>query len=205
MSPVRWSCRTRRSMRRRPGCGTTWRRSPRGSACPSSRRATGFPPCSGWARAACRSFSCGSIRRATCRSGSRPPGFRSPGLAGRARAGWCIRRSPGRGRCRCRSPNCRMARRICALPPRWRSRWCGGGSRGRSTSWRWGARLANAGEVVYADGLDLDRARVGIGLSCRLCDRPDCGSRAFPPLEHRLSLDPLTAGASPYRFEAKAR
>jgi predicted transcriptional regulator len=68
-----------------------------------------------------------------------------------------------------------------------------------------GCALTNAAEVVYADGLDLDRARVGIGLSCRLCDRPDCGSRAFPPLEHRLSLDPLMAGASPYRFEAKVR
>jgi predicted transcriptional regulator len=56
-----------------------------------------------------------------------------------------------------------------------------------------------------ADDLDVDRARVGIGLSRRLRDRPDCGSRAFPPLEHRLSLDPLTAGASPYRFEAKVR
>jgi predicted transcriptional regulator/DNA-binding XRE family transcriptional regulator len=67
-----------------------------------------------------------------------------------------------------------------------------------------GCALANAGEVAYADGLDLDRAKVGIGLSCRLCDRPDCHSRAFPPLEHRLSLDPLTAGASPYRFEPKA-
>jgi predicted transcriptional regulator/transcriptional regulator with XRE-family HTH domain len=67
-----------------------------------------------------------------------------------------------------------------------------------------GCALSNAGDIVYADGLDLDRARVGIGLSCRLCDRPDCGSRAFPPLEHRLSLDPLTAGTTPYRFEAKA-
>jgi predicted transcriptional regulator len=68
-----------------------------------------------------------------------------------------------------------------------------------------GCAIANAAEVVYADGLDLDRARVGIGLSCRLCDRPDCGSRAFPPLEHRLALDPMTAGATPYRFEARAR
>lgn len=67
-----------------------------------------------------------------------------------------------------------------------------------------GCALSNAAEVVYADGLDLDRARVGIGLSCRLCDRPDCGSRAFPPLEHRLALDPMTAGATPYRFETKA-
>ena len=66
-----------------------------------------------------------------------------------------------------------------------------------------GCALTHAGDVVYADGLDLERAKVGIGLSCRLCDRPDCGSRAFPPLEHRLSLDPLTAGATPYRFERK--
>jgi len=66
-----------------------------------------------------------------------------------------------------------------------------------------GCALANAGDMAYADGLDLERARVGIGLSCRLCDRPDCRSRAFPPLEHRLSLDPLTTGATPYRFEAK--
>lgn len=65
-----------------------------------------------------------------------------------------------------------------------------------------GCALSNAGDVVYADGLDLERSRVGIGLSCRLCDRPDCGSRAFPPLEHRLSLDPMTESASPYRFEA---
>jgi predicted transcriptional regulator len=42
---------------------------------------------------------------------------------------------------------------------------------------------------------------VGIGLSCRLCDRANCRSRAFPPLEHRLALDPLTRGDSPYRFE----
>ena len=68
-----------------------------------------------------------------------------------------------------------------------------------------GCNLAHAGEVVYADGLDLERARVGIGLSCRLCDRPDCRSRAFTPLEHRLALDPLTTSSSPYRFEARRR
>ena len=66
-----------------------------------------------------------------------------------------------------------------------------------------GCALNNAPDIAYADGLDLERAKVGIGLSCRLCDRPDCRSRAFPPLEHRLSLDPMTAGATPYRFEAK--
>ena len=66
-----------------------------------------------------------------------------------------------------------------------------------------GCAIANAADVVYADGLDLDRARVGIGLSCRLCDRPHCRSRAFPPLEHRLALDPLTTSDSPYRFESR--
>lgn len=68
-----------------------------------------------------------------------------------------------------------------------------------------GCAVTHAGDVAYADGLDLERAKVGIGLSCRLCERPDCHSRAFPPLEHRLSLDPLTAGTTPYRFEAKRR
>jgi len=66
-----------------------------------------------------------------------------------------------------------------------------------------GCGIEHAAAVAYADGLDLDRAKVGIGLSCRLCDRPDCRSRAFPPLEHRLALDPQLAGVAPYRFEAR--
>ena len=64
-----------------------------------------------------------------------------------------------------------------------------------------GCSLAHAGDLSYADGLDLERAKVGIGLSCRLCNRADCRSRAFPPLEHRLALDPLTSSAMPYRFQ----
>jgi hypothetical protein len=66
-----------------------------------------------------------------------------------------------------------------------------------------GCAVTHAAEVVYADGIDLQRAKVGIGLSCRLCDRPDCRSRAFPPLEHRLALDPNSAGLAPYRFEPR--
>lgn len=63
-----------------------------------------------------------------------------------------------------------------------------------------GCEVGHADQVVYADGLDLDQAAVGIGLSCRLCERENCRSRAFPPLEHRLALDPDLAGDSPYRF-----
>ncbi len=66
-----------------------------------------------------------------------------------------------------------------------------------------GCDVGRAPEVVYSSGLDLETAIVGIGLSCRLCDRMDCRSRAFPPLEHRLSLDPLVEGAAPWRFEPK--
>jgi predicted transcriptional regulator/transcriptional regulator with XRE-family HTH domain len=63
-----------------------------------------------------------------------------------------------------------------------------------------GCDVAHASDLVYGDGIDLDFAVVGIGLSCRLCDRQGCRSRAFPPLEHRLALDPYLASDSPYRF-----
>jgi predicted transcriptional regulator/DNA-binding XRE family transcriptional regulator len=68
-----------------------------------------------------------------------------------------------------------------------------------------GCDVAHAAELAYADGIDLDHARVPIGLSCRLCDRQNCRSRAFPPLQHRLMLDPMTASASPYQFDGKTR
>jgi predicted transcriptional regulator len=66
-----------------------------------------------------------------------------------------------------------------------------------------GCDISHAAQIVYGDGLDLATAAVGIGLSCRLCDRQDCRSRAFPPIAHRLTIDPLTTSASPYRFEPK--
>ncbi len=68
-----------------------------------------------------------------------------------------------------------------------------------------GCDILHAGEVVYGDGLNLEQAAVGIGLSCRLCDRQHCRSRAFPPLEHRLALDPNLESESPYRFEPMQR
>ncbi|EHL97779.1 DNA-binding helix-turn-helix protein [Acetobacteraceae bacterium AT-5844] len=64
-----------------------------------------------------------------------------------------------------------------------------------------GCDVGRAADIVYADGIALAEAKVGIGLSCRLCDRADCRSRAFPPLEHRLTLDPNEEGAAPWRFE----
>ncbi|OYV40726.1 MAG: XRE family transcriptional regulator [Acidocella sp. 20-61-6] len=66
-----------------------------------------------------------------------------------------------------------------------------------------GCDVRHAGELVYGDGLNIAAAAVGIGLSCRLCDRQDCRSRAFPPIAHRLTIDPTSTSASPYRFEVR--
>ena len=52
-----------------------------------------------------------------------------------------------------------------------------------------GCEIDHAAELVHADGIDLANAITRIGLSCRLCDWTECRSRAFPPLDHRLSLD----------------
>ena len=67
-----------------------------------------------------------------------------------------------------------------------------------------GCDVRRAAEVCYADGLDLEVARVGIGLSCRLCEREECRSRAFPPLAHRLMLD-LNSTGVPYRFRSREK
>lgn len=38
------------------------------------------------------------------------------------------------------------------------------------------------------------------GLACRLCERPRCAERAFPPLQRQLRLDPHWRGASAFTF-----
>ncbi len=67
-----------------------------------------------------------------------------------------------------------------------------------------GCDLTHRDDIVYHDGLNTWQAAVGIGLSCRTCDRPDCRSRAFPPLAHRLQVDTKTTSAVPYVFKAVA-
>lgn len=66
-----------------------------------------------------------------------------------------------------------------------------------------GCEIAHAAQIVYADGVDLtsDDIAVPIGLHCRLCERLDCSQRAFPPLQHKLSVDENVRGATAYTFE----
>ncbi len=63
-----------------------------------------------------------------------------------------------------------------------------------------GCAAERARELVYADGLDLSQlgAAVPVGVSCRLCDRPLCEQRAFPPMQKPLTIDENIRGISPY-------
>ncbi|HXK56371.1 MAG: DUF2083 domain-containing protein [Gammaproteobacteria bacterium] len=66
-----------------------------------------------------------------------------------------------------------------------------------------GCEIDHAHKLVYSTGLDLDDtdAVEPIGVSCRLCDRPDCSQRAFPPLSRRLQIDENRRSLFPYAFE----
>ena len=66
-----------------------------------------------------------------------------------------------------------------------------------------GCEVRHADALVYADGMDLDRASAfePIGISCRICERRDCHQRAVPPLERRLAVDPDHRDILPYRVE----
>lgn len=65
-----------------------------------------------------------------------------------------------------------------------------------------GCEISHAKGLVYADDLDLSNARTyePIGISCRICERPDCHQRSVPPLERRLRVDPDRRGLLPYEI-----
>lgn len=66
-----------------------------------------------------------------------------------------------------------------------------------------GCEVAHAGALVYADGLDVNRAEAfePIGISCRICERKMCHQRSVPPLERSLSIAPDHRGVLPYEVE----
>ncbi len=63
-----------------------------------------------------------------------------------------------------------------------------------------GCEVKHAPQLVFADGLDVNRAEAfePIGISCRICERKTCHQRSVPPLERQLSVDPDTRGVLPY-------
>lgn len=66
-----------------------------------------------------------------------------------------------------------------------------------------GCEVRHADALVYADDLDPANARAfePIGISCRICERPDCHQRSVPPLERRLTIDANRRGVLPYEVE----
>lgn len=63
-----------------------------------------------------------------------------------------------------------------------------------------GCDLRHAGRIVYSDGLDLTNgdAATPIGAGCRICERPACPQRAFPPVGRPVAVDEARSGFAPY-------
>jgi hypothetical protein len=63
-----------------------------------------------------------------------------------------------------------------------------------------GCQVSYARELVYADGVDISNQEMytPVGVTCRLCERPDCEQRAFPSLQHPLEVDENVRGVSLY-------
>lgn len=63
-----------------------------------------------------------------------------------------------------------------------------------------GCEAQHASEFIYADNIDTLSAQTAtrIGVSCRICPRQDCEQRAYPPNDHKISVDPLRRGVVPY-------
>ena len=55
-----------------------------------------------------------------------------------------------------------------------------------------------ARRLIYADGMDLSTlaGTVPVGTTCRLCERMDCGARAFPSIQKPLAVDENVRGVS---------
>jgi predicted transcriptional regulator len=65
-----------------------------------------------------------------------------------------------------------------------------------------GCEARHASDFIYADGIDLGTARsvTPIGVSCRICPRPDCEQRAYPPSDRSIAVNLSRRGVVPYEI-----
>ncbi|MBT4689832.1 MAG: DUF2083 domain-containing protein, partial [Rhodospirillaceae bacterium] len=63
-----------------------------------------------------------------------------------------------------------------------------------------GCDIGQAKNLVYGEAMDLKnkQSATDVGVSCRVCERLDCGQRAHPPLNHRLRLDENVRRIAPF-------
>lgn len=66
-----------------------------------------------------------------------------------------------------------------------------------------GCEISHARDMVYADGLDLSNPQLfePIGISCRICPRPNCHQRSVPPVDRPIHIPHDRPGPLPYAFE----
>lgn len=74
------------------------------------------------------------------------------------------------------------------------------GEPGKSFAIGLGCDLRHAGQLVYSRGLDINDpdSATPIGAGCKVCERPACPQRAFPPIGRPLLIDEDVAAAVPY-------
>lgn len=58
-----------------------------------------------------------------------------------------------------------------------------------------GCDVRYASDIIYSKGLDLSSpdSATPIGVGCKVCERPDCPQRAFPPIGKPLQIDETQA------------
>jgi XRE family transcriptional regulator, fatty acid utilization regulator len=63
-----------------------------------------------------------------------------------------------------------------------------------------GCDMRHAHRLIYSKGLDLTDAEAAtpIGIGCKVCERPNCPQRAFPPIGSKLAVDETGRRFSPY-------
>lgn len=66
-----------------------------------------------------------------------------------------------------------------------------------------GCEIKHAGQVVYADDLDLTSEHnfEPIGTSCRICERTDCFHRSVPPIGKEIRIDHNKRGSVPFKID----
>lgn len=65
-----------------------------------------------------------------------------------------------------------------------------------------GCEIGHARDLVYSDGLDLGSPQLyePIGISCRICPRPNCHQRSVPPVDRDIRIPPDRTGPLPYQI-----
>ncbi|MBG6120576.1 MULTISPECIES: short-chain fatty acyl-CoA regulator family protein [unclassified Sphingobium] len=63
-----------------------------------------------------------------------------------------------------------------------------------------GCDIRHASRLIYARGLDLADPAMAtqIGAGCKVCERPNCLQRAFPPIGRPVTVDENRSSAAPY-------